>query len=172
MLKLNVGCGGRRLEGYTGVDAVAERSAADIVARADAIPLPDSSVDEILAIHLWEHFYLWECETVISEWMRLLKPGGSLILELPNLIKCCQNVIKGRMVGGKHPDQLGMWGLWGDPRKSDSFMSHRWGWSPETLSQFLKEKGFSQVVERPTQWHPAGRDHRDMRIECSKPRYG
>ena len=166
-MNLNIGCGGRRIEGYTGVDAV-PRPAADIVAPANKIPLPDASVDRIFACHLWEHFYRWECDGVITEWKRLLKPGGHLALELPNLVKCCENVIRGRMVGGKHPDQLSYWGLYGDPRQEDQFMAHRWGWTPQTLTDFLKEHGFTKIVETPTQWHPAGREHRDMRIEARR----
>ena len=163
-VRLNVGCGGRKVPGFTGVDAVAERTAAEIVARADNIPLPDQSVEEIMAIHLWEHFFRWECDTVIAEWKRLLKPGGVLTLELPNLKKCCENILSGRMEGGKHPDQLSYWGLYGDPRKGDQFMAHRWGWTPESLKSFLAEHGFTKIKEEPTQCHPAGRHHRDMRI--------
>lgn len=164
MTKLNIGCGSRKVPGFTGVDAVAERTAAEIVAKADNIPLPDQSVDEIMAIHLFEHFYRWECDTVIAEWKRLLIPGGVLTLELPNLKKCCENILSGRMEGGKHPDQLGMWGCYGDPRHGDQFMAHRWGWTPETLKAFLTEHGFVKIKEEPTQCHPAGRNHRDMRI--------
>lgn len=167
-IRLNIGCGGRNVEGFIGVDAV-PRPAAKIVAKADSIPLEDGTVSEIMAIHLWEHFYRWECAGVLKEWKRLLKPGGKLVLELPNLIKVCENIIRNRMVGGKHPDQLGMWGAYGDPRECDPYMSHRWGWSPETLTAFLKEHGFIKIVEKPTQWHPAGRVYRDMRIEAIKP---
>lgn len=166
-MKLNIGCGGRRIEGYTGVDAV-QRPAADIVARAESIPLEDGTVDEIMAIHLWEHFYRWECDAVIAEWKRLLKPGGVLVLELPNLRKCCENILSARMRGGKEPDQLSYWGLYGDPRQGDQFMAHRWGWMPQTLKPFLEEHGFFKVVERPTKFHPAGRDHRDFRLEARK----
>lgn len=167
-VKLNVGCGGRRLPGYIGVDAVAERTAADIVAKADAIPLADGSVTEILAIHLFEHFYRWECDMVIAEWKRLLVQGGRLVLELPDLKKCCENVLSGKFLAGKHPDQLGMWGLYGDPREGDQFMAHRWGWTPQTIAEFLKSHGFVKVKHLQTQWHPAGRELRDMRIEAVK----
>lgn len=165
-VKLNIGCGGRRLPGYIGIDAVAERTAADIVAKADNLPFDDGSVDEILGLHIFEHFYRWECDDVIKEWTRVLRPGGVLILELPNLIKFCQNIIDGRK--GKHPDQLGMWGAWGDPRERDPFMSHKWGWSPDSLTEFLSANGFTKIQEAPTQWHLAGRMHRDMRIEAVK----
>lgn len=167
-MKLNIGCGGRRIEGYTGIDAVA-RPAADIVAPAHNIPLPDGCADIIFACHLWEHFYLWECPKVITEWKRLLKPGGKLILELPNLRKCCENLLNGRMVGGKDPNQLSYWGLFGDPRTNDPFMHHKWGWTPQTLTAFLTDHGFTKIHEEPTQYHPAGKEHRDMRIVSRKP---
>lgn len=165
--RLNVGCGGRRLPGYTGVDAV-PRPAADIVAPAHKIPLADASIDEIMAIHLFEHFPRWECDGVIAEWRRLLRPGGVLTLELPNLQKCCENILSGRMEGGKHPDQLSYWGIFGDPRQGDDWMSHRWGWTPESMKAFLAEHGFVKIREEQTQHHPAGREHRDMRITARR----
>lgn len=167
MTKLNIGCGSRRLAGYIGIDAI-PRPAADMVAPAWAIPLPDNSVDEIISLHLWEHFYRWECDAVMHEWRRLLKPDGLLVLELPNLLKCCQNILTGKVRGGKDPNQLGYWGLFGDPREKDPFMSHRWGWTPSTLSAFLKEHGFYYIREEETQWHPAGRTDRDMRFTARK----
>ncbi len=163
--KLNIGAGGRRIEGFTGVDVV-KRPGADIIAPAHKIPLKAGTVDEIMAIHVWEHFYRWECDTVITEWKRLLKPGGRLVLEMPDLFKCCQNILSGRMEGGKHPDQLGMWGCYGDPRTGDQWMAHRWGWAFATLQPFLAGHGFKDITEHPTQFHPAGREHRDFRLEA------
>ena len=165
---MNVGCGGRRIDGYTGVDAI-ERPSAEIIARADAIPLPDESCDEILAVHLFEHFYRWQCEGVLAEWMRLLKVGGLLALELPNLLKCCENVIDGRMKAGKEPDQLTLWGLYGDPRTQDDLMAHRWGWTPQSIREILWNCGFREISQEPPQWHPAGMKFRDMRITARKP---
>jgi ubiquinone/menaquinone biosynthesis C-methylase UbiE len=165
LIKLNIGCGARKLPGYIGVDAV-PRDAADIVAPAHKIPKPDGSVREIIAIHLWEHFYRWDCDKVIKEWHRLLAPGCLLILELPNLIKCCENLLSGICV--KHPDQLSYWGLFGDPRGKDPYMAHRWGWTPVTLREFLLANGFSDAWEETTQFHPIGRDRRDMRIVARK----
>mgnify|MGYP003440759565 FL=1 len=166
-MRLNIGCGGKRIEGYTGVDAV-ERPGADIVAKADAIPLPDGSVNEIMAIHLFEHFYRWECDGVLDEWHRLLRPGGRLIMEMPDLMKTCKNVVDGIMKGGKEPDQLTLWSLYGDPRQRDVFMSHHWAWTPTSIKAILKEHGFIKVAEEPTIYQPAGREHRDMRIVCER----
>lgn len=165
--KLNIGCGGRRIEGYLGVDAV-KRPAADIVAPAHKIPLGTGSIDEIIAVHVWEHFYLWECSKVLREWTRLLKPGGLLVLEMPNLIKCCENILNPKPEAGKHKDQISYWGLFGDPRDEDPFMTHRWGWTPQSLRDYLVAFGYTDVKHELTQWHPAGREHRDMRLTARR----
>jgi predicted SAM-dependent methyltransferase len=164
-MRLNVGCGKRRLPGYTGIDVV-QRDGVDIVAPAHAIPLPDGCADEILGVHIWEHFLYWECDGVLAEWRRLLKPRGMLVLEMPDLIKCCRNILEGRE--SKKRDQMGMWGLFGDVTLKDVHMLHRWSWTFSTLSPFLAERGFTNIVERETQFHPAGRGVRDFRIEARK----
>lgn len=170
MNRLNVCCGGRILDGYINIDIVAAKGKPppDVIAPMDRVPLPDGCAEEIMCIHGWEHQFLWECDKTITEWKRLLKPGGKLVLELPDIIKCCENIINGFVVGGKHTDQLGMWGLYGDPRSKDKFMTHRWGWSPKTLREFLKGHGLVEIFDEETVYHPAGRKRRDMRITARK----
>lgn len=161
MYKLNVGCGGRRIAGYTGIDVVA-RDSVDIVAPADKIPLADASCIEIMAIHIIEHVHRWEAIDLLREWCRLLAPGGMLIVEAPDLVKCCRNVVEG--VNGKHPDQLGLWGLYGDDRLKDPYMMHKTGWTFQTLSPLVLKAGFVEPVELDTEFHAAGRQVRDFRL--------
>lgn len=165
-MKLNIGCGNRRLPGYTGVDAV-QREAADIVAPADAIPLPDGCADEVLAVHLVEHVFEWMVPTLLTEWHRLLKPGGLLVLEMPDTMKCARNLVNG--VESKKPGQMHLWGLFGDPTTKDPFMMHRAGWWFARLAPIVKTLGFVDIVERETVFHPAGRGVRDFRLEARKP---
>lgn len=171
-LKLNLGAGSRRPAGHFCIDAVENPDAPrtlDLVSYITEIPLPDECASEITVIHAWEHLYRWECEPTIKEWRRLLRPGGLLIMEMPDLMKFCKNILDGAMRGGKHPDQLGMWAAYGDPRTKDPHMTHKWAWSPQTLESFLKENGFIKITHLPTVHHPAGRHHRDLRIEARKP---
>ena len=163
-----MGCGTRRLSGYTGVDAVA-RDGVDIVAPADAIPLADAVATEVLAIHLCEHLLPWRLPFALREWHRLLKKGGRLVLEMPDLFKACQNVVDGRMKGGKHVDQLSMFALYGDIRTEDEFMLHRYAYSFKTISPLVEAAGFVSLKETTTVFHPAGREHRDFRLEAVKP---
>ena len=177
-MKVHFGCGARVMDGYFNVDAVHHPNAPrapDLLYAMDfdgegnlvqRMPIDDGTVDEILGIHVFEHFHRWGCESVIQEWRRILKTDGRLILELPDLIKCCQNIIDGRH--SKHPDQLGRWGLYGDPRLKDKYMCHPWGWAPGELMNFLSNNGFRRCRHLPTVFHSSGRLHRDMRIEAVK----
>lgn len=167
-MKLSIGCGDRRLPGYTGVDAV-QRAAVDIVAPATKIPLPDGVADEVLAIHLLEHLFEWEAPDALAEWYRLLKPGGKLVLEMPDFMKSCRNIAEG-IKGKKHDEQMGLWGVFGDPRAKDPFMMHKTGWWFKRLKPFVEGVGFVHVTEYETQFHGAGRGLRDFRLEAEKPK--
>jgi len=120
-----------------------------------------------MGIHIWEHIYLWECDAALAEWRRLMRKDAVLILEMPDLFKFCANILEGRK-GIKEPEQLGMWGLYGDPRDKDPLMMHRWGWTFKTLAPFLLERGFKDCVESDTQWHKVGMGVRDFRITAKK----
>lgn len=169
-MKIHIGCGAKVLDGWVNCDIVQSpkaKRAPEILCDAKSIPLDDGIADVVMAIHVWEHFYRWESDGVIAEWRRLLKPGGLLILELPDLVKCCQNIIQG-FTNGKDPDQMGRWGLFGDPTTKDKYMCHPWGWAPGELIAYLQGQGFTGAVHKTTEFHPAGRRHRDMRIEARK----
>ena len=88
-VRLNLGCGDKILDGYINVDIVDERAGNKPDINCDVRQLTvfeDNYADEILAVHVVEHFWRWEVQAIIQEWMRVLKPGGKMILECPNLI--------------------------------------------------------------------------------------
>ena len=171
-MKLNVGCGRHVLDGWVNVDVQRSPKAArdpEIFAEATKIPLDDGVADEVMAIHLFEHFHFWDAPKALAEWHRLLKPGGLLVLEMPDVKKCCKNLL--RLIETpdlKDLDSLAMYGLYGDPRDQDPWMGHKWGWTPKTLRPLLKKAGFGDFTEPPTQWHAIGRKLRDFRIEARK----
>lgn len=174
-MRINFACGRQVLDGYFNIDAVRHAAAErdpdlfHVWSPIDPVPLPDACADELMSIHFFEHVYLWEAPALVDEWRRLLKPGGVLVLELPNIVKCCQNIARGIGIEGEGKAQAqGLWGLYGDPRAADPYMHHKWGWSPQTLSKFLAERGFAKIKEEITQWHPGGRKNRDMRIVAIK----
>lgn len=166
--RLNLGCGKKLEADMLNIDIAVEPRPGYETLQCDllSIPLPDQCANHVQAIHVFEHFYEWDGRKALIEWRRLMRPGAALVLELPNLLKCCKNILTG--FEKKHPGQMGMWGLYGDPRSENPYMHHRWGYSPETLSALLDEHGFTDIRETVTRYHSTGRDNRDMRIECRK----
>lgn len=161
-VRLNLGCGGKQVAGYIGVDFEENYSGVkpDVVADLRSLPFEDGSVDEVLAVHVIEHFYLWEVEDVLKEWKRVLKPGGKIVLELPCLDKIINAFIE---YSGAPPVNLAMWGLYGDPGHKDEKMCHRWAYSVNALRALLGVVGFQEIEERKPEYHVAVRD---MRMEA------
>lgn len=171
-MKLHLFCGRRVIDGWTNIDVVASPKAPrapDLLASALSIPLPDGCADEVMAIHGFEHLHSWDAPKALAEWHRLLKPGGLLVLEMPDVVKCAKNLVKLIETGDeKAIESLAMNGLYGDQSQQDPYMGHKYGWTPKTIKPLLKRAGFGFFKERPTQWHGIGKAHRDFRIEARK----
>lgn len=83
---LNLGCGYDIRSGYLNVDFHTFVNP-DLVADIRNLDmLPSGFYDEIIAQDCLEHFPRCDTEPALSEWSRLLKPGGVLKLRVPNLI--------------------------------------------------------------------------------------
>ena len=172
LIKLNLGCGDKILPGYINVDVVTERAGnkPDVNCDIRNLSLFESNyADEILAVHVVEHFWRWEVNDVIKDWVRVLKPGGKLVLECPNLISACEEFLKNpdlKSLPGKE-GQRTMWVFYGDPRWQDPLMVHRWGYTPRSLARVLQECGLSELKQEPAQFKL--KEPRDMRITGIKP---
>lgn len=163
-MKLNICCGNKILDGYVNVDVQTYNGVKpDVFADARRLPFADGSADEVLVVHAIEHFYRWELETVLAEWLRVLKPGGKLILECPNLLEACRMYVEAHQTDPVAiNDQVTMWPLYGDPRWKDPLMVHHWGYSPTTLAGVLREASFKDVKQEPAEFKL--KEPRDMRI--------
>jgi len=80
---LDLGAGGRRI--YPDIKTVdfIDSGDTDLIADVTRVPLPDSSVDLIIATGLLEH--VKNEHDLLSECSRLLRPGGRIHIELPFL---------------------------------------------------------------------------------------
>jgi SAM-dependent methyltransferase len=171
-LRLNLGCGDKILPDYVNVDIVESRKGQrpDIMTSVDDLSMfASNSVDEVLAVHVVEHFWRWETLEILKEWVRILKPGGRMILECPNLKSACERFLQDP-VRFSRQDQEGqrtMWVFYGDPAWKDPYMIHRWGFIPESLGRLMEEAGLVDVRQEPAQFKL--REPRDMRITGIKP---
>lgn len=167
LVRLNLGCGDKILPGYVNVDVVEARAGKrpDVLCDLhDLSVFPDNHADEIMAIHVVEHFWRWEVEDILREWVRVLKPEGRMILECPNLASACEEFLKDPDVYSREgkEGQRTMWVFYGDPSWKDPYMIHRWGYTPKSLSRLMESVGLSQVRQEPAQFKL--REPRDMRL--------
>lgn len=170
--RLNLGCGDKILPGYVNVDVVASRGGQKPDVQCDLRrlePFQTDEADEILSVHVIEHFWRWEALEVVREWLRVLRPGGVMILECPNLATACAELLKDPdvLAGPGAEGQRTMWVLYGDPGWRDPLMVHRWGYTPQSLQRLMEEAGMVNVRQEAAQFKL--RDPRDMRLVGEKP---
>jgi len=97
-LKLDLGCGDAKPEGYMGIDKEPGPQVDVVHDLEQGIPYPDNSADEIRANHVLEH--LSNKEKIMAEVWRVLKPGGKFVFEVPST--------KGEGAFN-HPDHKSFW---------------------------------------------------------------
>ncbi|HQR99336.1 MULTISPECIES: methyltransferase domain-containing protein [unclassified Polaromonas] len=172
LIRLNLGCGDKILPGYVNVDVVEARAgkSPDVICDLHELTcFENDHADEIMAIHVVEHFWRWEIEAILREWLRVLKPGGSMILECPNLLSACEALLAEPELRSRQDKagQTSMWVFYGDPGWKDPLMIHRWGYTPYSLAQLMQSVGMINVRQEAAVYKL--REPRDMRLVGEKP---
>lgn len=162
-MKLDVGSGDVPApgEGWTTLDAY--YIGADIQAELWAIPLPAESVDELRASHCLEHVSRWWISKTLDEWWRVLKRGGKMTVEVPNMDYACQLWIDGHYEvtpDGHMGAQVAIYGGQGNVGNS-----HYTGFNEPILRQAIKAAGFHDP-EIEVIW---SHDMESLEARCVKP---
>ncbi len=116
VVKLNLGAGSRPLPGYINVnrmydDGLSGKTCQEwkeenglLLYSAHAYPLRnginrfsclDDSIDEVRASHVLEHFPRLMLAVVLSDWVRVLKPGGWLKIAVPDFRYIAEKYLNG-----------------------------------------------------------------------------
>lgn len=151
-MKLNLGCGKKRWEGFINCDL----SNSDMDCDIRYLPFEDGSSEEIHAIHVCEHFYLTEILSVLKEWHRVLKDGGKLVCELP-----CWDKVRIH-IASKSPENMTRWALYGQPEThvDGEPALHKWCYSVDEFKSIMKAAGFSGIEYETPMFHVKQRDMR------------
>lgn len=142
LLKLNLGSGNRPLRGYINIDLHSPLSNV-CFNLTNKLPFSDNSIDEIYARHLIEHFTRLEWQAVKKDWYRVLKPGGLLIIECPDIERCVK-----RFLDNSEGRRWSYWimTIYGGQDLFGPGHVHKNGFNLEKLSSDLEEEGF-KVLE-------------------------
>ena len=145
-IKLNLGAGGIDYSGFLSVDMYDPRA----VIQMDITKLDfnDNSVTEILASHVFEHLNPYHSEDILRNWLRVLKPGGKLVMEMPDIEGLCK-----RFVTANKQERYGILNaIYGSVNTTDIggpdniTSPHLFGWWPESLFDHLYGAGFREIV--------------------------
>ena len=148
-LRLHLGCGESRLEGYVNVDfptsehTIQKKSAADIYADITKISLPDQCVDEIRLHHVFEHFERIQALALLVQWHRWLKIGAKLHIETPDIIGCAEALVSNRPDADKQAILRHAFGS-----QEAQWASHLDGWYAEKFQHILSRFGFKTQCQR------------------------
>ena len=135
IIKLNLGCGDVILKDYINCDL--HNSLANMKCDALKLSFDDNSVDEVLTSHLIEHFDFFEGIAALKEWFRVLKPGGKLIIECPDLLGTCK-----KFLASNEQDRVSFYPhFYGFPWFSGH--AHKFGYTETQLRSTLGWAGFN-----------------------------
>jgi len=80
----NVGLGNESLKGFINVDLEGKKQKDFVKADVRDLPFPDNYADYILAREVLEHIPFLNIMNTLVEWVRVLKPGGRMVITSPN----------------------------------------------------------------------------------------
>lgn len=136
----------------------------DVLGRIETVTaiFPAGLFSGILCAHVIEHFRPPGGRKLVEDCYLLLRRGGLLILEGPDILGMYRHynddipgLIRGIYGNQPHVDK------WGDE------WSHRWGYTKDTAADLLTEAGFNVTHKGPGRTHGMG--VRDFRVEGVKP---
>jgi len=103
----------------------------------------DNTFESLYSSHVLEHFsYQGELSQVLSEWYRVLNPGGTIFASVPNLDVLCELFLNKDQLSAKDRF-LVMRMMFGG--QIDPYDFHKTGYNPEILANFLSQAGFENI---------------------------
>ena len=127
---------------------------------------PDNFADIVMSHHSLEHIYVRDVCPTLTEWYRILKPGGLIHINVPDLFWIAEQLVRtgGNLLWSVMGERTGDWetsytkliyGIFGD--QSTEFQTHKTGFTAPYLTALLAQAGFHDVCT----------DHADgMGLQC------
>ncbi len=135
LIKLHLGCGKKKIHGYTNVDAV---MGADIVDDCGVLgKFENNSASVIYNCHLLEHFKRDDILKVLTRWYDILAPDGVLRISTPDF----RAITECYLVNGDIQPFLHM--LNGDQK--DEWNNHYVLFDEKYLTEVLRTVGFRDI---------------------------
>ena len=144
-LRLHLGCGKNRLPGFINMDLNSSH-ATDLTTDIKRLPFASGSTGRIECYHAFEHISFPQVGEYLREWLRVLRPGGELVLELPDFDAGIREYLQG--------NEERLYSIYGRQRFPGD--AHQWGYNPKRLTRILEQYGFERIeFSDPQDYHAA-----------------
>ena len=114
--------------------------------------IADSSFDAVFSSHNIEHLYAHEVTPALSEFFRVTKPDGFIVITCPDLQSVCELVVEDKLTEPAYNSPAGpitpldiIFGHRPSIASGNSYMAHRCGFTAKVLSSTLQSVGFGTV---------------------------
>lgn len=111
-----------------------------------ALDIPGESFDEVRCWQTLEHLHRPAASVALSEFFRILKPGGGCAdIETPDIDQIARLYVDGTIdIDAFLQNVYGEQFAAGHYQDGD-LMTHRWGWTGETLTRAMADAGFCNI---------------------------
>ncbi len=155
-LKLHLGCGRQRLEGFLNIDLMPS-SAVDLQCDSRRLPFAAATVSRIETYHMIEHLPRHDFLEALFEWNRVLEEGGKLIIECPDFDATIKEYMEGK--------KFRINNIFGLQRYPGDY--HLFGYTFTDLETILRDVGFREIKQEiPTDYH--AQDEPSLRLIAVK----
>ncbi|SRR6266700_4304516 len=143
LLQLNCGSGQRKFASppFINID-INPKWDPDLVADVSSLPYEDNSCSLIVSHHQLEHIEISKADEMLREWNRLLCPGGSLLVFVPDL-----RALTDAWMKGKIDDYIFCVNLHGAWMGNEADL-HRWSYHELSLSRKIRKAAIWRNVSR------------------------
>ena len=144
-LKLNIGVGKQRYNGYLGLDIWPGPAVDLIYNMKDPLPFPNESVSEILCNSTLEHVPQWEVPRILREWHRVLEREGVAWGRVPDTDAYVKAYVEALDTGDRYMEARALDALLGETRSNQylhRYQAHQSAFSVRTLLEAFNDGGF------------------------------
>lgn len=164
-LKIQIGCGMLYLGGYLNI-AANDNGKADLFGNIMQFQFKPGSISECYLHRMLPYLEQKSAETLLRHIFEALREGGSLTIECSDLEKAAQHII--RYQSNYADSEKSLCHFYGQEKEITLMGTPiRWGYTPLTLTEKLKNSGFREIRIAPPNSHKAKRQN-DLRIVAIK----
>lgn len=141
--QINCGSGQRKFASppFTNIDINPDWSP-DLVCDVSSLPYEDDSCSLIVSHHQLEHVEVSKADAMLREWNRVLAPGGSLLIFVPDLLTLTSAYLNARI-----NNYIFCVNLHGAYMGNDADI-HRWSYDEASLRAKLRSAAYWREVKR------------------------